>query len=304
MSFNFKLILEIQEKSSLKRSDIANLLGISDNYLYRIERGLKQPSLELIQQISAVMGVPVTKLLDEQSDMTKHGKPEISEAVRVLAEMESQLEETCKDLLSAEKHNLELGRTVEHLKSLIDLHVRFEDIVYDESLPKSQKMKKLEELAKTAAKEGKAGFEEIRTVLRVKRAILRKWLRSIKQAYPCKFAENGELVAFTPGGAALQLRCFDCKAFESGECEGYGNEKRPENIIELVTRLEINGMLSRAEQAQIIGEAYNTPISKHELSEVIYRYNHGQPIAEGIFYMDRREKKRQSIRSQQSDHTS
>jgi hypothetical protein len=197
----------------------------------------------------------------------------------------------------AEKRILELERSVEHLKALIDLHVRFEDLVCDDSLSKSEKLKKRKALAKATATEAMISFEENRTVLRVKRTTLRNWLRATKQAYPCRFYENGELWAFTPSGAALQLRCFDCEVFESGECGGHGNEKRPDNIVELVSRLEANGMLSRAEQAHIIEESYNTPISQHELSAVIYSHNNELPISEGLFFMDRRKKRGQGNHS-------
>jgi transcriptional regulator with XRE-family HTH domain len=267
------------------------LLGVSDNYLYRIERGMRQPGFELIQQISAVMGVPIGKLVGEQVGMTEGSNPGMCERGCPLADIKDQFTRDRDSLISAEKDNRELKQTVEHLSVLIDLHVRFENIVCDNSLSQSEKMKKLGELAKTAAKEGKASFEEIRIILRIKRATLKKLLRSAKQAYPCVFVEGSEILALTPGGAALQLRCFDCKAFESGECKGYGNEKRPENIIGLVSRLEANGILSRIEQSQIISKSYDTPISEHELSEVIYRYNHDQPIPEGIFYLDRRKKR-------------
>jgi hypothetical protein len=215
--------------------------------------------------------------------------------------MKNRLEQNRNSLISAGKNNLELKQTVEHLRVLMTLHIQFENIVCDDSLSKSAKMKKLEELAKTAVKEGRTSFEEIRTILRIKRATLKNWLHSAKPAYPCAFAENGEILALMPGGAALQLRCCDCTTFESGECKGYGNEKRPDNIIELVSRLEANGILSRIEQAQIISNSYNTPISQHELSEVIYRHNNGQPISEGIFYLDRRGKKRNKHLQQPRD---
>jgi transcriptional regulator with XRE-family HTH domain len=292
MPFNYELILEIQQRDSIRRSDLADLLGISDNYLYRIERGMRQPGIALTQQISAVMGIPVDRLLGERSGMRKGSEPEIHEGFRAWADMKNKLDRKCDELAFTEKCNLELKRTQEHLRAVIDLHVRFANIVCNSSLSRNEKMEKLTELAKATAQENKLSFNEIRTVLRVEHRTLKDWLRSIKQAYSCRFAEGGEILAFMPGEAALRLRCFDCKDCESGECKGYGNEKSPDNIIKLVLRLEVNGVKSRTEQAQIIGESYDTPMSQHELSEIIYRHNNGIPIPKGIFYLDRRGRQR------------
>jgi transcriptional regulator with XRE-family HTH domain len=288
MAFNFKIILEIQRRDSIRRAELASMLGISDNHLYRIERGIRQPSLELVHQISKVMKVSVDRLLEDQ-DETADGS---LEGARPSLKTNFELDPDLDEFTPVEKRNLELERDVRHLTAIISLHTRFENIVCDNSLSKAETRKRLEALAKDAAMENEASFKEIRDVLRVKRATVRTWVRSVKGAYRCFFAEGGEILASTPGEAALRLRCFDCKSFESGECGGHGNEKRPNNIIELVIRLDANCVSRRGEQARIIDKSYHTPISQHELSEVIYRYNRGLPISEGIFYLDGRGRKK------------
>jgi hypothetical protein len=153
-------------------------------------------------------------------------------------------------------------------------------------------MKKLEILAIAAIRENEASFTEIRSILRVKRALLRKWIDSARRIYKCRVAVNGEILAYNPGEAALRLRCFDCNLFASGKCEGHGSEKSPDNIIELITRLEECGVFNRGEQARIITDCYDTPISRYELADVIYRHNNGLPIPESLFYLDGRGRKK------------
>jgi hypothetical protein len=180
---------------------------------------------------------------------------------------------------------------VSHLRALIDFHTKFEDIQREIAPPNSKIMGLYKELAQMTARENEVSFNEMLLVLKVKRADLRNWLNSEKQAFKCAFAEGAEILASTAGEAALRLRCFDCKTFESGECAGHGNEKRPDDIIELILRLEEYGVLGKAEQAEIITECYGTPISKHEISEVMYRNSRGLPVPEGLFYLDRPSRK-------------
>jgi transcriptional regulator with XRE-family HTH domain len=55
----------MRQRESIRRSDMASLFGISDTYLYMLEKGLKQPRLRLIEKIARVIGVPVAELLTD-----------------------------------------------------------------------------------------------------------------------------------------------------------------------------------------------------------------------------------------------
>lgn len=50
-----------------KRTVVAGLAGITTDYLYQIERGLKLPSVPVLLQLARVLGVPVASLLAEES---------------------------------------------------------------------------------------------------------------------------------------------------------------------------------------------------------------------------------------------
>ncbi|MDR1578986.1 MAG: hypothetical protein LBS35_01405, partial [Synergistaceae bacterium] len=112
-----------------------------------------------------------------------------------------------------------------------------------------------------------------------------------KQAYRCRFDEGRTVMADTPGEAALRLLCFDCEAFENGECRGYGNEKRPEHLIMLLVRMEINGIYNKTEQSPLLAEGYGIELTPHEISEIVYRYKNGLQVPEDIFYLDMSGKK-------------
>jgi hypothetical protein len=136
--------------------------------------------------------------------------------------------------------------------------------------------------------EGELNFEEIRAVLRMGRSVLRKCLNIEKQEYKCAFIDGGMIMASSPGEAALCLRCFDCAALESGECLGYGDEKHPETIIDLLERLRINGVYDETEQARIANTHYGLPLSRRDMADIRYRTKKGLPIPDGVFYMDMR----------------
>jgi transcriptional regulator with XRE-family HTH domain len=247
-----------------------------------LERGKKEPSLKLIDKIVKIIGMPVEKLLSEETE----DEVGIYDGVSTAVDLRSKLEIERRARLKAEKLVLELERKSEHFEALVGLHTRFEDIVCQTSLMESEKMELLENLAKTVAGERELTFNEILTVLRVRRSILHRWLHVETHTYTCRFVKGGKITVSNVGEAALCLRCFDCEDFESKKCKGHGNEKRPNNIIELIDRLNANGVVNRIDQVRILEEYYKLPLSPHELSEVLYRDKQGLPIAEGIYYMD------------------
>jgi transcriptional regulator with XRE-family HTH domain len=286
MSFNFELVREVLRRDSISRAELAGLVGITDTYLYMLEKGLRDPRLVMIEKIARVIGVPVAELLRDETESDRDGGTEAHDSARVQVDLKNKLERERRGRLKAEKSMLEQERKTEHLEAVIGLYKRFGDITLNGSLTEDEKTGHMEELAKTAMSEDVLSVSEILAVLRIKRSFLKKFRQAEKHVYKCRFAENGEITASNSGEAALCLRCFDCEDFESRKCRGYGNEKHPKNIIVLLTRLRANGATDAAEHVRILERFYKLPMSLHELSEVIYRDKHGLPIPEGIFYLD------------------
>jgi transcriptional regulator with XRE-family HTH domain len=280
-SFKSELLKEIRRKNSMNQVELANLLGVSKSHVYKLERGLKGPSLKLVQKISAITGIPADVLLSgEKKDDGDSAVP------RAISDMKDKLKRECQSRKRAEKLNAKKDRVIERLTNLIELHIKFEDAILGQSPSWGENSKKLKELAKDAAKEGKAGFGEIRSIFRIGYETLRNWLWGERRPFPCRFAEGGQVMASTPGEAALRLRCFDCAAFEAGGCLGHGHETRPENIVELIKRLAANGVTQRREQSRILSGSYGVALPPHKISEAMYKDRHGLHISERIFYME------------------
>jgi hypothetical protein len=210
--------------------------------------------------------------------------------IRAIIDIENCLNHERRDRQRAEERICELEQANEHLRSEIHLHERFEDIICSESYPKGENLEKLKNLAILTMEKGELSFDEIRQILKVERYILRNWLEAERKPYECRFVDGGEILAFSPGEAALCLRCFDCKVFESGECQGYGDERRPENIIEILYRLRANGVYDGARQAQILEKYYGLSLSPRDIANIRYRGKKHLPIPDDVFYMDVRKK--------------
>jgi transcriptional regulator with XRE-family HTH domain len=287
MSFNFSLLKEIRQRNSIKRAHLANLLGISDPYLYMLEKGMKQPGIGLVEKLAGIIGVPVADLLQARPKMPEEDEQQgIHNSMPALVEFKKKLDCERGKSLRAEKRVMELEKENEHLILLLDLHMKFDDIICPQSrIFSKSEMAQLTALAGTTAKEGELTFNEILVTLRLKRAVLTNILSSEKRVYKCRFVEGEGVMAATPGEAAMQLRCFDCADLESGLCRGYGGEQHPEDIVLLILRLEANGIYNRKEQSRILEERYHARYSAHEIDEIIYRHRNGLHIPDGMLNM-------------------
>jgi transcriptional regulator with XRE-family HTH domain len=293
VSYNFSVIREIRERESIKRRDLASLLRITDHYLYLIETGKKQPGSDLLARITRITGVPLETFLNENGKFERESEEEVvaDKGLRALSDLQGKLDRERHDRRSCEKRVLELEWEVEHLTALVDLHVRYEDI-FAPSLTTPEKSSDVEKLARSVAHNGEFTFSEMMAVFRVKRSILKHWLDLGARAYQCRFDESRTVMADTPGEAGLRLVCFDCAEYEEGECKGYGNEKRPENLIVLLLRMEINGIFNRTEQSRVLADGFGIELTPHEISVVVYNHKIGKPVPEDAFYLDSFRKKK------------
>jgi transcriptional regulator with XRE-family HTH domain len=285
VAFNFALLKEIRQRDSIKRVHLAKLLGVSSPYLYMIERGIKQPSIALTKKLAGIIGVPAEDLLQASPETLKKEKPyDVSDSAFTLIEFKKKLDCERGKSFQAEKRVMELERKNEHLILLLDLHMKFGDIVCPKSFSKSE-MEKLAELVKKTGQEGELTFNEMLVTLRLKRSVLTNILNSVKRVYKCRFVEGEGIAASNPGEAAMQLRCFDCADLESGLCRGYGDEQHPDDIVLLILKLEAKGIYNRKEQSRILEEGYNARYSAHAISEIMHRHRNGLHIPDGMLNM-------------------
>lgn len=57
-------IQKIRKERGLLQVDLAVRVGISSGYVGSIEQGLRYPSLKVLQKISKVLRIPLSKLLE------------------------------------------------------------------------------------------------------------------------------------------------------------------------------------------------------------------------------------------------
>lgn len=64
---NSERIRQLRLLQGMTKAELAERAGISAAYLGRIERGLQQPGIDVLNRIAAALGVPLTELLSVES---------------------------------------------------------------------------------------------------------------------------------------------------------------------------------------------------------------------------------------------
>jgi transcriptional regulator with XRE-family HTH domain len=285
MPFNFELLREIRLKDRIERSAFAKLLGISEDYLYRLESGQREPRPGLIEKISRCSGISIGAFFgngegDDRSEMSDRPGE-----IKNMTELINSLNRERSVRKTVEQRIFKLEKLNEHLLAANELNTRLTDILHME-LPKSEKSKRIAALARATAGAGELRFDEIAGILHLQRATLRHWLESEKNNYSCRLFDGKTVTASTPGEAGMRLLCFDCEVRAREDCRGYGEENHPENIFVLIALLEAHGVYSRTEQAELLRDSYGIEMTAHQISELMSRKKHGKPVPEKTENMD------------------
>ena len=288
------IISEILKKTSLSSDEFADMLGISKNYLYRLENGTRKPSLDLLEKLADLSGVSTGTLVDAFHDSTGPEAANFFCCIRRHIDSLSKLRRERSERLEIEQRNVdikqrnaELEYTVEHMDALLELHLLLVKIWKKDHISRDAKKKEIETLAKVVAVSDEFTFDELLIAFDVKRPLLKSWMEAERKVFKCKHISDIEVMATSPSEAALRLRCFDCKNFEWKKCDGYGDMISPDNIISLIAQLEAKGITKRDEQADVLKESYGmSNISAHQISEILYRNKTGKKIPEGAYFLE------------------
>jgi transcriptional regulator with XRE-family HTH domain len=138
MPFNFALLREIRLKDGIGRKAFAELLGISDDYLYRYESGLREPGVAFVEKLSRYSGVPVGAFLEQDEKLPETpGRPS---EIKTLVELINSANRERYVRKVAEERVAELESLNEHLMAVNELCVRYARIQSSE-LTKPEKAK-------------------------------------------------------------------------------------------------------------------------------------------------------------------
>jgi transcriptional regulator with XRE-family HTH domain len=280
MPFNFVLMSKVMIEGSIKRSSFANLLGISSDYLYRLEKGLKTDiKLSLLEKIAGYTGYSAGAFIlgndDSEEKICKPGK------AASIVEIAGRSDRDRLARIASDEKVQTLEKLTAYLLSYNEFVMRTNAILH-KGLPLAEKSKKLAGLARETAAAGAIRFDEIAKVLNVTDSKLSNWLESSKKTYTCRMDGNKTVEASSPDEAAMRFVCFDCENRDKGICGGFGRTYNPKNFDELIFLFEINGIRGRDDQAELLAESYDIEMPPHEISEMISRKKHGKHIPESI----------------------
>ena len=276
MPFNSEVLRTLREKHGMKRSEFAAFLGLSYGGLYKYESGDREPSRGFIEKAAVLLDIPVNDFFADKPE--EFGSPS---RVQSLLELINRLNKERFEIKIQAQRIAELEKQNEHLVSISELHTRHVEILLLE-LPKAERSKKLANLARETARSGEICFEDIIGILKIDRAILRRWLASKKNTYVCRLFIEKTVEAFTPDEAGIRLQCFDCESKANEDCSGYGNTASPGDFFAIIALYEANGIYEREEQARLLHESFNMELTPHQISEYLSRKKTGKPVPADI----------------------
>jgi transcriptional regulator with XRE-family HTH domain len=290
MPFNFTLFHKIMTQENISRERFAKLLGVSSDYVSRLETGQKtNPSLSLLEKIADYIGYPAGVLISgDEFALKARRKP--AKAPSVLEFMgRSDRDRMAKQ--ESDKRISELERFTSDLMSLNEFIMKANEIFRKCPAP-AERAKRLARLARETAASGKVPLRKMPPILGVTESVLMRWLESAKVEYVCMMDERKAVKASCPDQAAMKLVCFDCEARAKGICCGFGREHDPEAFDELVLAFEDNGIYGREKHSKVLLESYEMDMSAREISEFMSRKKHGKPVPESIEDMKVRKRRK------------
>jgi transcriptional regulator with XRE-family HTH domain len=282
MDFDGSLLKAVRLKIGTTQDRFADMLGISRNYLYMLESGLRSPGEKLLKKISFCADVPAGNFLNPQPAFQY--APGDPGKAGCLLELTNRLNRERYEKNVLEGRTLELEKLTEHLMALNALLFQASR-VYRLTVSAPEKAKKLAAVARETAKAGELCFGEIAYAMGVAPPVLTRWLETVRMAYTCRLFPENAVSASTPGGAGAKLCCFDCDARDKGDCRGFGEKIYPENTFAIISLLEANGVTNRNEQAGIISKVSDREITAHQISDLVSRKKRGLPVPEDLLYL-------------------
>jgi len=94
-------IKKLRTKLKMSQNDFAKACGISMSYLSEIERGLKNPTIDIVLKIATAFNVKVSEIIDESP--TTPLTPELKQIVETLTDFKPEQINLLNDFLKSLK---------------------------------------------------------------------------------------------------------------------------------------------------------------------------------------------------------
>ena len=104
MNFRNDRLQSLRESLGLSQNKLAHLLNVSQTTIFRIEKGEREPSLQLLNLIADFFNVSVDYLLGRTDDPTPKGKE-----FNLLSYLPDSVKETPEKLIEIGNYLIELG---------------------------------------------------------------------------------------------------------------------------------------------------------------------------------------------------
>lgn len=88
-----------RQMARLSLRALAQMTGVSDSYLSQVERGLHQPSPEVLKAMAGALGVSATTLYERMGWIESDDEPDAREGVELAIERDPRLTEAKKAAL-------------------------------------------------------------------------------------------------------------------------------------------------------------------------------------------------------------
>jgi transcriptional regulator with XRE-family HTH domain len=267
----FNAALFRKTRGSMMQKEFGGRLGIGKAHVSAIERGIRTPSVRTISRLIRISGIPAEDwLLTENSPAS------------VTSDVQNQLNQKHFEYLQMQEKLWQLEQEEHRLKAQNQLSGQLVDILLGKCT-NCERTEKIRECAVSAIKDGILSFEEVKSILRLRRTVLRGWVKTAKSPYQCQLTGQA-IMASSPGEASLALKCANCIKRQNGECHGHGSED-PRDIVEMFNRLEANGIYEDADQSAFLTKYYNMSLPPEEIRNIRYKAKMGLPIPYEKLYM-------------------
>ena len=289
MSCNTAFTIALQqwrEDHKYTKAHMSKLLKLSTGYYWYIEKGLRQPSQEVIIKLLELTGFSPDVFFPIN-------KPKINPFV-----LQNDLLETLQENSNLKSiiHNKIVEITNTHtIIYILEEILQVANVAISKKYSVDKYKSEIVEIAKKAIQERNISCDVICRSFGIEIETLKKWIGEDQLLFECRFKEYNPIYAATPEHAGAIFGCLDCIHFEQKYCKGFGVgvgkrctnsiDSDDINVFSIIEDLTKKGITKRSDQVRMLMENYNFVTTEKTLNENIRKYKKGEHVPDSYKYM-------------------